>query len=81
MRRDIAALSPRSYRLRLPSTLVLNTTASGSAYDAVIAELRAASVTCVNEHAPDIAVWQEEFRESRGGLAVQAVARIVSWVS
>lgn len=81
LQRDLRALEPKSYRLRLPSTLLLNTSASETAYQPVAAQLQDARVAYEGAHVPDIAIWREEFGTSGVALAVQAVNRIVSWMS
>lgn len=80
MRSEVEAVTPASFTAPLPRTLVLDT-APVAASRVLTDSLAAGGVESILEHVPDVRVWREEWGRGGVGLAVQALNRVVAWLS
>lgn len=78
LRRDFMTLQLSDYGAGLPTTVIVNSSPAADSYRALIAHLEREGVNCVQEHAPDVPVWEAEWGRSGVGLPVHSLGRIIA---
>jgi pimeloyl-ACP methyl ester carboxylesterase len=78
LKREILKLQPRDYGAGLPDTVIVNSLPASDSYRSLVAHLKSGGVNCIQEHAPDIPVWEAEWGRAGVGLPVQSLGRIIA---
>jgi pimeloyl-ACP methyl ester carboxylesterase len=81
LRRGIEAVVPADFAAALPRTLVIDTGEAAGGCDEVARLLASGGTERLVERISDVRVWREEWGRGGVGLGMNAVNRIVEWLS